>query len=122
MCVQSLRLGRFSYIQMASLFIFQPYFLYPFPLTEELISEVASPFIGSKYASVGVLVVIGKEALTVSIAIPVAIQLTVTMLVVPVPVFQTTSLMLLVGEGIPVVILFKVLHERQERIRVCGLV
>ena len=83
---------------------------------------MAGPFIGSKYASVCVLVVIGKEALTVSIAIPVAIQLTVTMLVVPLPVFQTTSLMLLIGEGIPVVLLFKVVHERQERIRVCGSV
>ena len=83
---------------------------------------MAGPFIGSKYASVGVLVVIGKEALTVSVAIPVAIQLTVTMLVVPVPLFLTTSLMILVGEGIPVVLLSKVIHERQERIRVGGSV
>ena len=55
----------------------------------------------------------GNEALIVCVAIPVAIQLIFTILVVPEPVFLATSLVLLIGEGVPVVILIsKVIHER----------
>ena len=82
---------------------------------------MAGPLIGSKNACVGVLVVMSKEALTESVAIPVAVQQnTVTVLVVSELVFLTTSLMLLVSEGVTVVLLIKVFHEWQERIRVGG--
>ena len=82
---------------------------------------MAGPLIGSKNACVGVLVVMSKEALTESVTIPVAVQQnTVTVLVVSELVFLTTSLMLLVSEGVTVVLLIKVFHEWQERIRVGG--
>ena len=73
---------------------------------------MAGPLIGSKNACVGVLVVDGKEALAMSVTFPIAIQLTVTILDVCELIFLTRSLMLLVGEGVPVVLLSKVIHER----------
>ena len=122
MCVQSLRLGRFSYIQMASLFIFQPYFLYPSPLTflEAARSKVAGSFVRCEHACVGVLMVDGQEAFFVCVTLSVAIQLTLTILVVAEPVLLATSLVLLVDEGVSiwvVILLSKVIHEREERVR-----
>ena len=119
MCVQSLRLGRFFYIHSRPSSSSNPIF-FTLSSYEELTSEVAGPLIGSKNACVGVLVVMSKEALTESVAIPVAVQHTVTVLVVSESVFLTTSFMLLVSEGVPVVLLIKVFHEGQERIRVGG--
>ena len=69
---------------------------------------MAGPLIGSKNACIGVLVIMSKEALTESVAIPVAVQHTVT---ISESVFLTTSLMLLVSECVPVVLLIKVFHE-----------
>ena len=112
MCVQSLRLGALFLYSFASLFIFKPYIIYPFPLTEELTSEVSGPFIGSENASVGMMMVDSKEALVVSITISIAIQLKVTVLVVPKMVLLTTILIRSVNEGVTVILLIKVFHER----------
>ena len=82
---------------------------------------MAGPLIGSKNACIGVLVVMSKEALTESVAIPVAVQHTVTVLVVSESVFLTTSFMLLVSEGVPVVLLIKVFGSETHLVEAVGV-
>ena len=129
MCVQSLRLGRFSYIQMVSPLHLPTLFSLPFssntPSWKQLRcvrarSKVAGSFVWCEHACVGVLMVDGQEAFFLCVTLSVAIQLTLTVLVVAEPVLLATSLVLLVDEGVPiwvVILLSKVIHEREERVR-----